>query len=127
MGEHAHKTGEWMFSYRFMAMNMHGLQSRTTALETTDVLKDFMMVPTQMGMQTHMLGTMFAPHNKITLMTMTNYQRCYMEMQGEHHHSGGHHGYPVGPHEMSNEGIGDAKLEVLLTLWKNITSHSLET
>ena len=116
MGDHAHYTGEVMLSYRFMAMDMPGLQSGTTALETTDVLKDFMMAPTQMGMRMHMLGAMFAPHNKITLMAMTSYQQRHMEMQGAHHHQEGHHGHPIGPHEMSSAGIGDAKLEAVLTL-----------
>ncbi len=73
MGEHAHKTREWMLSYRFMAMDMRGLQSGTTALETADVLKDFMTVPTQMDMKMHSFGVMFAPHDKITLMVMANY------------------------------------------------------
>ena len=45
MGEHGHKTGEVMLSYRFMAMDMQGLQSGTTAVETPEVLKDFMMAP----------------------------------------------------------------------------------
>ena len=40
MGEHAHKAGGIMFSYRFMAMDMQGLQSSTDAVETADVLKD---------------------------------------------------------------------------------------
>ena len=118
MGEHAHKASEVMLSYRFMAMDMHGLQSGTTARKTTDVLKDFMMAPTQMGMQMHMLGAMFAPHNKITLMGMTSYQQHYMEMQSAHHHKEGHHEHPTGSHEMSSAGIGDSKLEALLTLWK---------
>lgn len=37
MGEHAHKASEVMLSYRFMAMEMRGLQSGITALATTDV------------------------------------------------------------------------------------------
>ena len=53
-----------MLAYRFMAMDMRELQSGTTALETADVLKDFMMVPTQMDMKMHILGVMFAPHIK---------------------------------------------------------------
>ena len=114
MGEHAHKTGEWMLAYRFMAMDMQELQSGTTALETADVLKDFMRVPTQMDMKMHMLGVMFAPHDKITFMAMTNYQQRHMEMEGAHDHATSHH-------EMSSSGIGDVKLESLLTLWK--TDH----
>ena len=121
MGEHAHNTREWMLSYRFMAMDMQELQSGTTALETAAVLKEFMTVPTQMGMKMHMLGVMFAPHDKITIMAMTNYQQLHMEMEGAHDHTTSHHDHPIGTHEMSSAGIGDVKLEALLTLWK--TDH----
>ncbi|MYB92408.1 transporter [Candidatus Poribacteria bacterium] len=118
MGDHGHKAGEIMLSYRFMAMDMQGLQSGTTSIETADVLKDFMMAPTAMQMQMHTLGAMFAPHDKLTLMVMTNYRLLRMEMEGAHLHKEGDHGHPVGHHEMSSSGIGDAKLEALLTLWK---------
>ena len=121
MGDHGHKIGEVMLSYRFMAMDMRGLQSGTTLLETIDVLKDFMITPTQMGMRMHTIGAMFAPHDKITLMAMTGYQQRNMEMEGAHHHKEGHHEHTVGTHEMSSAGIGDVKLESLLTLWK--TDH----
>lgn len=36
------------------------------------------------------------PHNKITLMGMTSYQQRYMEMEGAHLHTTGHHDHPVG-------------------------------
>ena len=121
MGEHAHKTREVMLSYRFMAMDMQGLQSGTIALETTAVLKDFMVSPTQMGMQMHVIGAMFAPHNSITLMAMMGYQQRNMEMEGAHDHKEGHHEHIIGTHEMSSSGIGDVKLESLLTLWQ--TDH----
>ena len=68
MGDHGHKTGEVMFSYRFMAMDMQGLQSGTSTVETVEVLKDFMMAPTAMQMQMHGFGVMFAPHDKLTFM-----------------------------------------------------------
>ena len=45
MGDHGHKIGELMCSYRFMAMDMQGLQSDTTSVEIAAVLKDFMMAP----------------------------------------------------------------------------------
>jgi len=118
MGDHGHKTGEVMLSYRFMAMNIQGLQSGTTPLETTDVLKNFMITPTQMRMRMHTIGAMFAPYDGITLMAMTGYQQRNMEMEGAHHHTEGHHQHPVGTHAMSSAGIGDVKLESLLTLWK---------
>ena len=101
-----------------MVMNMGGLQSGTTALEKADVLKDFMIVPTQMSMQRHMLGAMLAPHNGVTLMAMANYQHNVMQMEGAHQHIHGEHKHPIGHHEMSSTGIGDVKLYILLTLWK---------
>ena len=118
IGTHVHTSGELMFSYRFMAMDMRGLHSGTDAVATADALKDFMMAPTAMDMRTHMFGVMFAPHDKITFMGMTNYQQRHMEMEGAHQHATGHHDHPVGIHEMSSTGIGDVKLESLLKLWK---------
>jgi hypothetical protein len=118
MGEHGHKTGEMMLAYRFMTMDMRSLQSGTDTVETADVLKDFMMAPTAMNMRMHMFGVMFAPHDKITLMAMASYQQRSMEMEGAHLHATGHHNRPVGTHKMSSAGIGDVKLDSLLTLWK---------
>ncbi|MDE0427355.1 MAG: transporter [Candidatus Poribacteria bacterium] len=122
MADHGHKIGEMMLAYRFMAMDMRGLQSRATLVETADILKDFKMAPTQMRMQMHMLGAMFAPHNRVTLMAMTNYQRNTMQMEGSHQHTHGDHKHPIGHHEMSSAGIGDTKIAVLPTIWK---SHGL--
>ena len=118
MGDHGHKSREVMLSYRFMAMDMQGLQSGTTTVETTAVLKDFMMAPTAMRMQMHGFGAMFAPHHRLTLMAMANYQHLRMEMEGAHQHTGDHHGHPIGHHEMSSSGVGDAKFEGLLAFWK---------
>ena len=119
MGDHGHKTGEMMLSYRFMTMDMQGLQFGTATFETPDLLKDFMMVPTQMDMRMHMIGAMFAPHNRVTFMAMTSYQRNIMQMEGAHQHTHGGHRHPVGHHEMSSAGISDTKITVLLTLWKS--------
>ena len=84
MGEHGHIAGEMMLAYRFMVTDMLGLQSGTDAVETSDVLKDFMMAPTAMDMRMHMFGVMFAPHDKITLMAMNSYQQRHMEMERAH-------------------------------------------
>ena len=118
MGDHAHKKGEVMLAYRFMAMDMRGLQSGTTIADPSDVLKDFMMIPTSMQMYMHMFGGMFAPHDKITLMAMTSYQQRQMEMEGADRHIHGDPKHPPAHHKMSSEGMGDMKLEGLLTLWK---------
>ncbi len=119
IGNHVHTSGEMMFSYRFMTMDMRGIQSGIDPVETVDVLKDFMMTPIAMDMRMHMFGAMFAPHDKLTFMGMTSYQQRHMEMEGAHQHATGHHDHPVGMHEMSSAGIGDVKLDSLFTLWKN--------
>ena len=127
MGDHGHKSREIMVAYRFMAMQMEGLQSGTESVAAADVLHDFMAVPTQMAMRMHMLGAMFAPHDRGTLMVMANYLQKHMDMEGAHHsmsmaeahHStGGAHAPAARHHEMSSAGLGDTKVEAILSLWK---------
>lgn len=65
-----HKAGEWMFSYRYMFMRMKGNRSGTSGLTSTDVLNNFMVSPTDMNMEMHMLGGMWAPLDQITFMVM---------------------------------------------------------
>lgn len=119
MGDHGHKTGEWMLSYRSMVMNMQGLQTGMDAVETADLLRDFKQVPTRMDMKMHMIGAMFAPHDRITFMAMINHQQHYMEMEGGSHPSHGKsHASHMSTHEMSSAGLGDVKGESLLSLWR---------
>lgn len=87
MADHMHKQGEWMFSYRFMTMNMEGNLKDSRSIDpdtivTTEPNRFFGMpgmpptlriVPLEMTMDMHMLGMMYAPSDSITLMFMTNY------------------------------------------------------
>lgn len=70
MGEHAHKKGEFMFSYRYMNMQMEDNRDGSDSLTTSEVHDDFMVAPIDMDMQMHMLGLMYAPSNNVTLMAM---------------------------------------------------------
>ncbi len=72
------------------------------------------------GNHVHTSGEMMLAYR---FMAMASYQRRHMEMEGAHLHTTGHHDHPVGMHEMSSAGIGDVKLDSLLTLWKrpNVT------
>ena len=77
MGDHLHKKGEWMFSYRYMHMDMQG-----NLIGKDNVSPEFItnnietngggtrVVPTKMTMKMHMLGMMFAPSDNLTLMAM---------------------------------------------------------
>lgn len=79
-GDHTHGKGDIMFSYRFMSMNMDGMQDGSSELTSSEVLADFMITPETMTMNMHMFGLMYAVSNKLTLMAMTNYTSMDMEM-----------------------------------------------
>jgi hypothetical protein len=82
-----------MFSYRFMTMNMQGNLKNSSSIHpdtiaTTEPNRFFGMpgmpptlriVPLEMTMDMHMLGLMYAPSDKLTLMFMTNYARNSMQ------------------------------------------------
>lgn len=73
MGDHLHKKGEWMLSYRYMYMDMEGSRigtNRVSPREIVDLPSNISVVPTKMAMQMHMLGAMYAPSDSITLMAM---------------------------------------------------------
>lgn len=78
MGEHTHKQGEWMLSYRYMHMQMEGNRTGTNSVSDAEVLNDYMVTPTDMDMGMHMLGVMYAPSNKLTLMAMLPYVKNSM-------------------------------------------------
>ena len=70
MGDHTHTEGEFMFSYRYMAMDMEGNRSGKSRVSPSEVLQDYMVSPTRMEMKMHMFGGMYAPSDTITLMAM---------------------------------------------------------
>ena len=72
MGDHMHGKGEWMFSYRYMYMDMKDLKHGNDDASIADALSDYMVSPTKMPMKMYMLGAMYAPSDKLTLMAMVN-------------------------------------------------------
>ena len=64
LGTHTHLVGEWMIGYKFMPMMMSGTRQGTTRLSTEDVLQQFMVAPTSMQMEMHMLEVMRALNDK---------------------------------------------------------------
>ena len=57
-----HKMGEWMVSYRYMSMDMEGLLKGSNTVAPTMMASGYMpnMLPTEMTMDMHMFGTMYA-------------------------------------------------------------------
>ncbi|MBC9797145.1 transporter [Sinomicrobium weinanense] len=82
MGDHTHHKGEWMFSYRFMYMQMKDLKNGSDNISHSDVYGNgYMVSPLKMNMKMHMLGVMHAVSDKITLMAMLNYIENDMDLQ----------------------------------------------
>ncbi|OSY87168.1 alpha amylase, catalytic subdomain protein [Tenacibaculum holothuriorum] len=108
MGDHYHHKGEVMFSYRFMYMNMKGLLQGDNAISNLAThQKGYMVTPLSMPMKMHMLGAMYAPSDKITLIAMVNYIQNDMALQMR---------MPNGmtrAFSTSSSGLGDIKLGML--------------
>lgn len=81
MADHTHHKGEFMFSYRYMTMDMKTLRQGTEDATTADAHANYMVAPLDMVMHMHMLGAMYAPSDKITLMAMANYIENDMNLQ----------------------------------------------
>ena len=134
MGSHMHKKGSWMFSYRFMHMNMEGNRDGTTNLSPATIAATvpnrffgrpmqpatLRVVPTKMTMDMHMFGAMYAPTDVLTLMGMVNYIEKDMDhltffvpMAG-----GG-----IGSFNTRSQGFGDTKITALYRLHEDSIHH----
>ena len=80
MGDHTHRKGEWMLSYRFMYMDMEGMRSGDSRVSASKVFaNNYTVTPERMTMEMHMFGVMYAPSDRITLMLMAPYKRIEMD------------------------------------------------
>jgi hypothetical protein len=113
MGEHMHNKDEWMVSYRFMRMEMDGVQDGQSKIAPPDV--GSMVVPLDMTMDMHMFGAMYAPGDSLTLMAMINYLDNSMIS------AGGMGTTPV--FETETSGLGDAYLGGMYRLYTNDKQH----
>ena len=113
MGSHTHHEGKWMVSYRYMFMAMDGNRDGNNRLGTSDVLNNFMVSPTDMDMQMHMLGVMYAPSNNLTLMGMIP----YIDKEMNHVTRTG------AMFTTKTDGIGDIKLTALYKFYETSDNH----
>lgn len=82
MGDHTHSKGEVMLSYRYMDMHMDGNRTGHKRVSLDEVFAGgFMVAPVQMDMKMHMLGAMYAPSDKLTLMAMVPVTELVMDHQ----------------------------------------------
>ena len=106
MGDHTHGKGEIMFSYRYMYMNMEDLNRGSSSIDFSEAILpvgNYMVTPTSMPMNMHMLGMMYAPSDRVTLVAMAN----YMSMSMDHITAAG------GAFTTESSGISDTKISAL--------------
>lgn len=104
---HVHEKGEWMVGYSTMRMGMSGNRDGTARMSPADLFgQGFMVAPTSMDMEMHMVGLMYAPVDRWTLMLMLPYRRLSMD-----HITG------MGTRFTTrSEGLGDISLTALYSL-----------
>ncbi len=117
MQDHVHAEGEWMISYRYMRMDMEGNRDGTGRVSDAEVVDPagfgFMVTPTEMTMEMHMFGAMYAPSDTLTLAAMLP----YVDVQMDHVTRGGQE------FRTSASGVGDITLAGLLTVHEAESSH----
>lgn len=127
MGDHFHEKGEFMFSYRYMSMDMSDNAVGSSdivpnAIATTVPNRFFGMpmqpptlrvVPVRMSMEMHMLGLMYAPSDRVTIMAMTNHVTKEMDHLT---YMGGTGTIVLGGFRSKASGIGDTSLSALISL-----------
>lgn len=134
MGDHIHKTGEVMFSYRYMHMSMRDNQDNDSRLSPDEIATTvpnrfanppmmpptLRVVPTKMTMDMHMLGMMYAPTDRLTFMGMANYLKKDMT----HITFAGPMGTNrLGTFKTSTSGIGDTVVSAMYGLSQPGSAH----
>ena len=125
MGDHTHARGEIMLSYRYMHMDMSGNRTGTKDLSASEIATTvanpffgapmqpptLRVVPTSMTMDMHMVGAMYAPTDRLTLMAMFH----YLDKEMDHTTFAGAVGDTVlGTFTTRTKGMGDTRLAGLL-------------
>ncbi len=108
MGDHLHHAGGFMLSYRFMRMEMDGNRDGSSRVSTNAVHRRFPVAPTDMDMEMHMLGAMWAPSDAVTLMGMVPFTRLDMT----------HRTRTGRRFRTRSKGIGDVRFSALVRLFE---------
>tara|TARA_B100000686_G_scaffold256619_1_gene268386 strand:+ start:3156 stop:4202 length:1047 start_codon:yes stop_codon:yes gene_type:complete len=122
MGDHAHKKGELMFSYRYMRMEMSDLQDANHDISRDDAVSSngsykFMNAPIKMHSNMHMLGAMYGISKQLTGMLMVPILNKKMQVRQR---AGDNNRFTV-----SSRGLGDIKLMGLYSFNQNNNSNWL--
>jgi len=131
---HGHGAGGFMFEYKIMRMEMDGLLRGSDSVSTRDISgatmgvpptnnmnTPYMMSPTGMTMDMHMLMAMYGINDKFSVMGMVHYLTNDMDMVM-------HMFTPAGVFagdmtgSMDTSGIGDTRVDVMYALDDGLTT-----
>ncbi len=116
MGDHLHTKGGLMLSFRYMNMAMDGNKSGTNAIDDVSIYNSFMVAPQEMTMHMYMIGVMYAPSDRLTLMAMQSYTKKDMNLTARMMMNG----MPMLRNfSTSSTGFGDLKIGALISLYNN--------
>ncbi len=109
MGDHLHHEGGLMLSFRMMDMRMEDNLKGSGEVTNQSIFQDYMVAPQAMTMRMYMLGAMYAPHDRITLMIMQHFVQKSMDLES------------MMGMDFSTEsaGLGDMRISVLYGLLAN--------
>ena len=116
MGDHLHHKGGFMVSLRYMRMLMDGNLNGTSKVDNEEIYTDYMIAPQEMNMQMYMLGMMYAPSDRLTLMFMQNYLENNMKLSARMNMGGMMMERGFSTH---SSGLGDIRVSVLYGLLGN--------
>lgn len=81
MGDHYHKKGEFMVSLKSMTMYMDGNLQSDEEISNEEIFEEFVIAPQEMVMRMEMVGVMYAPSDRITLMASGKYVSNTMDLR----------------------------------------------
>lgn len=119
MGDHMHKAGEYMVSLRAMDMSMDGNLNGTDDIADSAILDianshgapaQLRVVPQKMDMKMTMLGAMYAPSDRVTLMLMATHIENTMTLKTYH----AMNKTLLGSFKSRSEGAGDTTVGALI-------------
>lgn len=116
MGDHLHQKGGLMVSLRYMHMVMEGNKAGTNDIIDTDIYDSYMVAPQDMIMEMYMLGVMYAPSDKLTLMLMQSFARRDMNLTARMMMNGM---TMFREFSTSSDGFGDFKLSAMYGIFNN--------
>ncbi len=125
MRDHLHKKGGLMLTLRYMNMVMDGNKAGISTISDANIFDSYKVSPQKMTMDMYMLGVMYAPSNKFTLMAMQSVVKKSMDLTVQMVMNG----MPMKRNfTTSASGLGDLNLSALYSIFNtHQTSLHLNT